>query len=99
MVAKISFRSAQLEALSLLMGANDYLADRGFEKLRKLLSELHPQFEQHTIADAYQAGQLLNLASPWQALRFSQSQDLFTFNPQTRHLLRIFKNSPRIQLS
>jgi len=64
MVAKISFRSAQLEALSLLMGANDYLADRGFEKLRKLLSELHPQFEQHTIADAYQAGQLLNLSSP-----------------------------------
>ena len=64
MVAKISFRSAQLEPLSLLMGANDYLADRGFEKIRKLLSQEHPQFEQHLIVDAYQPGQLFNLASP-----------------------------------
>ena len=64
MVAKISFRSAQLDVLSLLMGANDYLADRGFEKIRKILNEKHPQFEQHTIAEAYQPGQLLNLASP-----------------------------------
>lgn len=64
MVAKISFRNATLQPLSLLVGANDYLASRGFAKIKAAIAANYPEFEQHTISDGYQSGQLFNFASP-----------------------------------
>lgn len=64
MVAKINFRKAALQPLTMLVGANDYLASRGYQQIRSQLAQAHPEFEQHNLVEAYQSGQLLNLASP-----------------------------------
>jgi len=64
MVAKISFRNATLQPLTLLVGANDYLASRGFGRIRAALNDAYPESEQHSLAETYQSGQLFNLATP-----------------------------------
>jgi len=64
MVAKISFREVQLHPLTLLVGANDYLASRGFQAIRAILASEHSHFEQHYLSEPYVSGQLFNLATP-----------------------------------
>ena len=64
MVAKISFRNSTLHPLTLLVGANDYLAGRGYSVIKSAIADNYPEFEQHNLTEAYQSGQLFNFASP-----------------------------------
>jgi len=93
MVAKISFREAELHPLTLLVGASDYLASRGFQSLKSKLSESYAQFEQHNLSDAYISGQLFNLATP---SLFAEPRLIFIDSPNKELLedLQKFSKQP-----
>jgi DNA polymerase-3 subunit delta len=93
MVAKVSFRNASVQPLTLLVGANDYLASRGFAVIRSAVLDKFPETEQHIIEDGYEAGQLMSLASP---SLFSEPRIIFiqTSNQQLLEDLKRFIQDP-----
>ena len=93
MVAKVSFRNASVQPLTLLIGANDYLAARGFGVIRSAVYEKFPETEQHTIEESYQTGQLMSLASP---SLFSEPRIIYIQSPNQQLLddLKRFIDDP-----